>query len=347
MINSGNKDNRKDISLYVVRSPLQLLNCYEASKRYADSSYKILLLLYRQEFDRDLMVNLLEESAWNEVIVTDFRSNLVQLRLIARLLKMIESIDLCVIGDYTHTINMLINRRKPRKIVWVDDGVATLQTAKLIANGSFFSLDKHFQKKSRLTTLLEKISRSDRGYLKDAEFFTIYDSIRSYSSEFNIVANDYRRLRKRIEYLPVRDVIYFIGNDLRRYVLNNPDRFEDYIASVSKHYHGRDWRYILHRKEDVGYMQKLADKYGFRLEKFDRILEQQFAHQAWYPAEISTICSSALDTLGIIYRPHLTAFRLNTWDVRSDRAIGVEELYKHYEEMNVKILPCANGSCTL
>lgn len=330
-----NKDNRKDVSLYVVRSPLQLFNCYEASKRYADDKYKILLVLYRKEFDRDLMVKLMDEQIWNEVIITDFRSIAVQLRLIVSLMKKIASIGFCFLGDYTHTINMLINRRKPRQIIWLDDGVATLHRAKLLADERFFSLDKHFHKKSKLIILLEKLLRSDRDYLKAAEFFTIYDNIRTYSSSLKVVSNDYRHFRKRCESLPVRNVVYFIGTDIRREVLKNPELFEKYIASISKYYLGRDWRYILHRKENVDYMQTIAEKYKFAIEKFDRILEQQFVYQGWCPAEISTTCSSALDTLSVIYKPQLTAFLLKDEDVRLDQEIAIRELYSHYERMNV------------
>lgn len=345
MTSKCNRDNgsRKEVSLYVVRSPLQLLNCYEASQRYADGGYKILLVLYRQEFDRDQMVNLLDESNWDEIIIEDFRSNLVQIKLISGLLKKIDSIGMCFLGDYTHSVNVLINLRKPQRVIWIDDGVATLQCAKLLADAKFFTLDKHFHKKNKITMLLEKLSRSDRNYLKDAEFFTIYDNIRSYSSQFKVLLNDYRHLRKCRESLQSRDVVYFIGNDLRRYVLSDPDRFESYIASVSKHYLGRDWRYILHRKEDVGYMQKLSEKHGFRMEKFDRILEQQFACQGWYPVEIATICSSALDTLSIIYRPRLTAFLLLAEDIREDRKVVIRELYSHYERIQVKMLSCAHS----
>lgn len=328
----------EDISLYIVRSPLQLLNCHEASRRYADDSYKILLIVYRQEFDRDLMMKLLEESVWDQVHIVDFRSISTQIQLIWKLLRQIQSIGYCFLGDYTQSINFLLNTRKPCQIIWVDDGVATLQCANLIASGEFFSLTKHFQKKSKVKEWLEVVTHSGCSYLKNVEFFTIYDHIRSYSAALKVCSNDYQFLRERVATLPTRDITYFIGNDLRRYVLSCPDRFEDYIAIISQHYAGREWRYILHRKEDPEYMQEIASKYGFLLEKFDRILEQQFLHQGWYPAEVSTICSSALDTLSLIYQPQLTAFLLNAEDVRPDREIVIRELYCHYEQMNVKML---------
>lgn len=327
-----------EVSLYIVRSPLQLFNCHEASRHYGDDGYKIVLILYRKEFDRDLMLKVLDRSAWDEVIVTDFRSNLVQFRLIGQLLAKIPAIGYCFLGDYTHSINMLINRRTPRHIVWLDDGVVTLHRAKLMADEKFFKLDKHFHKKSKLIVLLEKMLQSDRDYLKRAEFFTIYESIRDYSSTLRVRTNDYRFFRRRCAELPVRDVAFFIGTDLRREVLKNPDDFERYLDAIGRHYRGKPWCYVLHRKEDLAYMKGLGEKYNFTVERFDRILEQQFLHQGWCPSEVSTTCSSALDTVGVIYRPRLAAFVLREEDVRQDQLIGIQELYGHYQRMNVEML---------
>lgn len=331
-------DHHNKASLYIVRSPLQLLNCYEASRQYGDECHKVLLVVYRQDFDRDLMLKLVEEDFWDEIHLADFRSNLTQFSLISRLLRRMPRIEFCFLGDYTHSINILINSKKPRCVIWVDDGVATLQCAKLIATGEFFSLTKHYKKKSKLAGILETLTRGDCNYLRNVEFFTIYDHIRGYSPTLNVRANDYRFLRERIASLPSREIVYFIGNDLRRYVLKDPDRFEAYIAAVSRHYAGREWRYVLHRKEDMEFMRGLAQKFGFTLEKFDRILEQQFLSQGWYPAEIATFCSSALDTLNILYRPRLVAFPLSLDDVRPDREIVIRELYRYYTDLNVTLV---------
>ncbi len=298
----------------------------------------MLLIIYRQEFDRDLMLKLLDVADWDEIHVVDFRSALAQFNLIFSLLWRIRNIGYCFLGDYTSSINILLNCRKPGQIIWVDDGVATLQCAHLIASGEFFRLTKQYRRKSLVSSLIEKLTKSHNEYLRKVEFFTIYDHIRSYSKSLRVRDNDYRYFREKISSLPSRDTIFFIGNDLRRFVLNDPERFEAYIAYVSRHYAGREWRYILHRKEDVLYMQKIADKYGFVMEKFDRILEQQFLWQGWYPSEIATICSSALDTLNILYNPKLVAFRLQPEDICAERTIVIQELYKHYEKMNVTIL---------
>lgn len=326
------------INLYIARSPLQLYNCIEASKKFQNGKQNVLLMISRQEYDRQLMENVSKYGDWDEVIIWDNKGFFRQLVLVFKFLSKINKISNCVIGDYTRAVNFIINTVVPEKMIWVDDGVATLQRAKLIASGAIYNLTKHFKPKSRIVALAEKIVRINvRNHNKTA-FFTIYHEIEEYLIKFEVIRNDYSYFKNKYILLPYKDCVYFIGNDLRRYILKDKTTFDNYLSTVSNYYAGRKITYVIHRKENSDFMDQMGRKYGFETISFDDIIEIQILKQGWCPAEIATFCSSALDTINLLCNPRMTVFKISMNDVKEDRLIGMKELYKRYGSMELTIV---------
>ena len=332
-------------SIFIVRSPLQLFNCVEASKRYADCGRKILLILARKQVDKELMEQVVAGSdvAWDEVIHGDIRSNLKQAGLVLSLLRRHGRIKYCFLGDATQIVNIYINSVNSEHVVIIDDGASTYQRAKMVSSGQYLVKSRYQRKIPKLKQFINRVLRLGPDFFGKASFFTMYPRIREYSKDLRIVINDYRFFRERIASLPVRPEIFFIGCDIKRYVLNNPERFEFYLAAVAGHYQGRSWAYILHRKENESHSQRqfmteMAQKYGFRLQVFDMILEQQIMHQGWQPEEIATFYSAGIDTLSTIYRSTATVFKLRAEDVKDTSQFALNEMHRSYKEMNLNIV---------
>lgn len=332
-------------SIFIVRSPLQLFNCVEASKRYDDCGMKILLILARKKVDKELMEQVVagSDAVWDEVIYGDIRSNLKQVGLILSLLRRHGRIKYCFLGDATQIVNIYINSVKPEQVVIIDDGASTYQRAKMASSGNYLVKSRHQEDIPKLKQLINRVLRLGPDFFGRASFFTMYPRIREYSKDLRIVHNDYRFFRERVASLPVSREIFFIGCDIKRYVLKNPERFEFYLAAVAKHYHGRNWSYVLHRKENESesqrqFMAEMAQKYGFQLQVFDRILEQQILHQGWQPEEVATFYSAGIDTLSRIYRSTATVFKLRVEDVKETSQFALNEMHRSYKEMNLNIV---------
>lgn len=326
------------INLFIARSPLQLFNCIEASRRFHDGKQNVLLMICRQEYDLKLMQSVSRYGVWDDVILWDYKGMFAEAVAVARLLSRIRSIGTCFIGDYTRGVNVILNTVKPEKVVWVDDGVSSLQRAKLLASGDLQKLTKHFQPKSRVAARLEQLLRIDVKYQANTAFFSMYPEIAALLDDFEVVHNDYRFFRQQFSLLPHRECVYFIGSDLRRFFLKDESKFEGYLAAVAKYYAGRTLVYVLHRKENQEYMAQMGQKYGFNIVRFNDIIEVQLLKQGWCPGEIATFCSSALDTVSILCQPKMTAFTVALEDVKDDRVVGLRELYKRYESMTVTIV---------
>lgn len=334
-----------DTSLFIVRSPLQLFNCVEASKRYDDCGDKILLILFRKDVDRELMGKVVSGSdvVWEKIEWGDIRSNLQQLKLVFSLLRRNMRIKYCFCGDSTRIFNILINSLTPEQVILIDDGASTYRRAMVVTTREYEVLDRFQKKIPKIVRWTEKLLRLGPDYLGKSSFFTMYQRIQAYSEDLRLVHNDYRFFRRQVANLPVRKEIFFVGSDIRRYILTEQDKFEFYLAKVAEYYAGRKWTYILHRKENESpgqraFMDGMAEKYGFEIDIFDRILEQQILHQGWIPEEISTFYSSALDTLSVIYQPNSTVFKLRSEDVVATSQFALSEMHRHYREMGVKVI---------
>lgn len=323
------------VNLYIARSPLQLYNCIEASKRFQNGRRNVLLMIGRQQYDKRLMRNVSEYGDWDEVVVWGNENIFSQMVLVVKFLSKTKKISNCVIGDYTRAINFIINTVVPEKIIWVDDGVATLQRAKLIASGAIHSLTKHFRPKLKIASLVEKIARIDVRYQQDTAYFTIYHEIEEELTGYEVIRNDYSYFKQKYSLLPYENCVYFIGNDLRRYVLKDKSTFESYLSTVNDYYSGRKITYVMHRKENPDFMIQMGKKYGFDIISFDDIIEIQILKQGWCPAEIATFCSSALDTISLLCKPKMTVFKISMDDVKDDRLVGMTELYKRYDSMEL------------
>jgi hypothetical protein len=336
-------------SLFLVRSPLQLFNCVEAALRYPDCGRKVLVLLHRKGFDRDLMAKILEDGdvAWDDVTWGDIRSNGTHLRLVGDLLRRLPPLETCFLGDSTHLTNLVVNRRSPRKVVLVDDGTHTYIRARMAAARAFGRENSHQEPIGLFRRLLDRAVGFDESFLNDAAFFTIYDDVAAYSPALEVVRNDYRRFRETVAGLPVRDEALFIGSDLIGDILVDPGRYEAYLARVVERFGGRKWTYVMHRKENEvrrEYLEGMSRKYGFTLAVYDRILEQHFRARGWRPALAGTIFSTALDTLQAIYGMETVAFVPDLSDIREKYRFVFGEMHARYRSRGVTISPLSGDS---
>lgn len=283
------------------------------------------------------------DALWDKIILGDIRSNLKQLKLLFTLFSKIKRLTYCFLGDSTHIVNFFINTITPERTVLIDDGASTYRRAMVIVTREYEIKNRNNAKIPKLIQVTDKVFRLGPLYFENATFFTIYKNIELYSKDINITYNDYRFFKKNVGLLPIKKEIFFIGTDIRRYVLIDKEKFEDYISLVSKYYEGRKWTYILHRKENESkdkrlFMEKMANKYNFELTIFDRILEQQILHQGWIPEEIATFYSTALVTISEIYKPKITVFMLRQEDVLETSQFSLSEMRRHYREIDANIV---------
>ena len=317
-------------SLFLIRSPLQAFNAMEA-KKYFSSNDAIVIVFYRKEMDKELMLKTLSHSSWSKIIVKKLKPHYHLFNFFKTFLKEYPTINVCFIGDYSTLINYYMNRLEYNKLILLEDGTATLRQVKLLENNTIHKIKKtKYSQKNSLTIFIEKLFAIDNSYLYKAIFFTIYNI----KTQFPIIKNDYKYFKKQISYFPKKNVVYFIGSNLIEGILISDKTFENYLHKVIMYYKEKNIEvvYVLHRKEDAVYMDGLALKLQFSCVKFDNIIEVEFLNLKYTPVEVSTFLSTAITTLSNLYPSNYTFFKIKTEHINQKFKKPVEVLTQYFEE---------------
>ena len=64
-----------NVSISLIRTPFQLFNCIEAIKKFNINGSNILICIYKNDIDRKLFEEVMNEINWNEIYF--FKLNLV------------------------------------------------------------------------------------------------------------------------------------------------------------------------------------------------------------------------------------------------------------------------------
>lgn len=303
-------------NIFIIRSPLQAFNAIEAKKRFSTNEQNIVIIFYRRELDKELILKTLAISNWSQIIVKKLKPHYQLFRFLTSFLQQHPSVNYCFIGDYSTLINFYMNRLKYKQLILLEDGTATLREIKLLENKTLHKTKKTaYSKKNFIQILMEKFIGIDQQYLYKASFFTIYDL----KSNFPIVENDYSSFQENITLLPIKKKIFFIGSNLIDSILVSNEVFEKYLEMIVKYYkkENLDFYYILHRKEDENYMKTLSQRLEFECIKFNNIIEIEFLKLGYIPSEVSTFLSTAVTTLKRLYPTKYTFFGLNETHIKN------------------------------
>jgi hypothetical protein len=294
------KENEK-VNLFLVRSPLQALNAIEVKERFVPNETNVVVLFYRKEYDKDLMMKVLDLSDWSKIYMQKLTPHLQLWRFLRTIKKRYPQIHYCGIGDFNHLINRFMHTLSYDKLILLEDGTATLRRAEQLNDRILHTMVKtEFIPEKKWKIILNRWAKTDPTYLYDATLFTIYP-LEKYRNIKTIV-NDYRVMKGRVRTFPREETAYFIGTDIQEW-FKDRELFEEYMRHIAEYSkkRGLELRYILHRKEDAEWIGRLADRFGFTCEKFENIIEVELLKREVLPREISTFISTALTTLPLLY----------------------------------------------
>ena len=324
----------KERNLFIARTPLQLFNCIEAKNRFHEKEENILFYQYQHQVDKTQMENLIHNSQWSRVIsypLTLFSKLFFPLYLKKLKEEYRFNISHCYYGAYNSIVSYLINSIQPQELIIVDDGVKTLGMARDLEG-------KSIQKQNLFKTIRDKFLNSNRDFLYDSTFFSIY-LLEEYKIDNRVILNDYRMFKKGLLALPLQDVVYFIGTNLNEKILNNKESFESYLQKVVSYYHDKKIIYILHRYEDVDFIENLAKKYRFDYVKFSNILEVKIAQAGFLPKEFATFGSSAIETLALLYSNcDYKVFSIESKDIKENKVEAMAKLYQSFREKGYEVI---------
>lgn len=323
-----------NVSISLIRTPFQLFNCIEAIKKFNINGSNILICIYKNDIDRKLFEEVMNEINWNEIYF--FKLNLVNKIFYSfklnKILKRFKDVKYCFFGLITSYNIHAINKINAKENILIDDGNETFLIANNIKNN-------YFKKKFKIT-LLNKFLGKDftLEFLQNLKFFTFFD-LNTYLLSNKIIKNNYINFKKSINTLSNEKEIFFIGTNL---INNYIDKkyFEKILQSTILYFKDYKIIYIPHRYEDIAYLEELSLKYSFKLKRFSTILELAIIKYGKKPSGLITIRSTALETLSYLYDiEFLNVIKLDKKKLlKNYQILEYENLYENYINKKIPLI---------
>ena len=321
-------------NIFIARTPLQLFNCIEARNRFYKNHYNILFYQYQRDIDKLQIESLIDEQ-WSDIIpysLTPIKRIFFPFFLKKVIVKYHNYIDTCYFGAYNSIISYLINNLKPLKLFIIDDGVKTIKISELIK-------DRKLDKKDYCKYIYNNIMGSSRDYIYRAKFFTIYDEIKLFVPN-KVIKNDYREFKTHISVLEKENITYFIGTNLLEKILKNKEKFESELEKIILYYQEKNQKiiYIMHRYEEIKYIEKLSKKYNFESVKFNNIIEIELLNRGTVPMGVASFASTAVETINMIYGVDATIFELENSGIFEKYQEVFAKLYDNFRKKGVIVI---------
>ncbi len=326
-------------NLYVVDSPLQLLNAIEAKFKHSSSESSNLLivryqraLLVQQQLDK-----CLELSSWDKVIkVVPFYyefTSWIKLFFLVRGFKSKLIVEKLYVGSFFYrSFHLFQSNLNPAKSYLLDDGNNTISVYEKLKKGFQYSeFNDQYLNRTARSVLCKLLGLKKPERLKYS-FFTNFDL--TTTPAIDIQKNEYQFLKTQIKDFTVTDDVFFLGGPLTENgvideidYINNLDVICNYFSSTLN----RKVTYIVHRRETDRKLRKLAT-HGFTVRSLCYPVELDFLFRKEIPAVVCSFYSSALITLQSIYKSmNIVSFKLpDNQFLRQEKYQEINTIYEYY-----------------
>lgn len=352
-------------SIFLIKTPLQLLNAIEAKHHFnLQTEDCVLIILGDRKSQPQTLALANQVGEWGDLLILDevplffnhpldrsssflndiwktrlFRRSFFYVRRLNRISKLFGKVDYIFIG-YARYVYMrhLINTTPHEKVFLLDDGNATLQLAKERREGVKSAVPGL---KKRIKLGFKRIFQGVKNQQKEIlDFFTIYDVIAG--KEDRIIKNDFSYIRSKIDTLTVTEDVYFLGSPLSETRIIEQQVYIESLRKVKEYFSGRNLLYVVHRRENKSKLEEISNKLGLELVLFDYPIEYQLAMIGPRPSMLASFFSSALDSCGLIFGEKLTIISFEFNLESSPRKSEIEAIYNSYKsnkEIDIHVEP--------
>ena len=303
--------------LYLIQSPLQAINAFEARSAIADGEARHEVIVFEQKEAQNnvLLANTLRTLGWPVWCTVPFRAGNVGkmwewVRLRASL-NGLRGVRRCYIGNYAAGMAVAAANLFPEAEHYLlDDGTSTINFPAFRYEGR---RPEHLPAAKSVPLL-----RYDTRLPEALTFFSIYDVGVRLPDEAR--RNHLTFLQNSLQLDPDGPV-FFIGSCLPDVEVISFEQFFQLFRAVRQWLGEREIVYFPHRRELLDRKRDFFRELGVRLAQPDLPFELEMVHGAAKPSVVATFYSTALDTLRIISQGHrggLLAFHVPEDWIKTD-----------------------------
>ncbi|HEY9050507.1 MAG TPA: hypothetical protein VIQ03_03115 [Gammaproteobacteria bacterium] len=343
-------------NIFLVKSPLQLLNAIEAKHYFQlnDNDCFLIIMGDRKSYPQMMSLATLDHQ-WSSIVLMNrvglflsnpwfakkdlgnidklrksfLRSSIFTIRRLNRLSKTISDVERVFIGDNNNPfMRHFVNSVKHKDTIFLDDGTATLEIARQRLEGGLERAPQKLHKKVKLAA--KRIFQGLKNHQADKViFFTAYKI--EVRKPDQLIINKFAYLRQKVRSMNTDDAVYFLGSPLSEVGLMSEKSYVDQLGIVRSKYAGKDFVYVAHRRESkqkLDVIQKLLD---VRVSFFNYPVEYQFAIIGPHPEIVVSFITSALDNLNIILGDSMRIISFRLLEGSYANKDRINAIYDHYQ----------------
>lgn len=323
------------MKLFVVESPLQLINAKEAQQHFEIEQMESLLLVLQgvSSLSQQQTLSLARREDWLSIkqvgSVKTLPAFWVANRKIRHWLKQWrEKVDGVIIGDFRSRFMRHIANSIGKQVILIDDGAATLTVADQRCKN--VSLDQKYCRGWRRYINKRNILGYQDHDVSSLTFFTAFQF--KVPNQDNVVRHHYAHLRQSMaayNRIPVR---YFVGCPLVEMGMISGADYQAYLEKIASHFE-EPICYIPHRRENSRRVNSLAASLKWRVETFDKPLEIELLERGELPLGLIGLYSTALNNVYTLFgeRLPICSYQIPGEDVLiPERRENVARVYDYY-----------------
>lgn len=318
-------------NLFIIRSPLQLINSLEAIE-YFKLENNILVLIYNNTANNNTqMDNLISMYNWKEVIRVNEkqkRSKYLEYIKFVKKLKT-KNYNFFFFSNLGSIHKLLLANIKRERTVYLDDGVETITRYNNVFLPNKLNKIKFRQIRFLLAGLKIKIE-------DNIDLFTYFDFEPFRNSK--IIKNNLENFQKRyLNDATMDDNIYLLGQPL---VTTNLLQKSDYFTYLDLVINSTQKRiiYIPHRTEVISKELSSYISNTFEIRDINMPIELYFLENKIYPLAIVSFMTTAFFTLKKLYNKTNFSYIYIPHDKILERHSDVENAYKFIEQLEISKL---------
>lgn len=332
------------MNVFLIESPLQLLNAIEAKTYYQLKNEDSLLLLQNGEIPESLeqMKSMINADIWPNVRIVGTGKGKISwfTRMIAlkKIAKKVGQINLLFLGDYrSDLMKDFANTVNYKKLVVIDDGAATINTYKNLVGKEEINVN-HFSNLSK-TEMIKNITKKILYFgnapssftPKQIDLFTVYNL--PSENRVKVHKNEYYYHKSINKQKLVEGKIYFLGAPLsEKKVIKSNEEYFNYLLLIKESLPKLPIVYVPHRAEESDKIRKIKEL-GFNIEQNHTCVEHMMIYSNTIPEYIISFYSSALINLKKMMSPEvkIISYQLPYEDLEPKMRSTIKSVYDYYE----------------
>lgn len=329
-------------NVFLIASPLQLLNAREAKLFFNLNSENCILILFESDEERTCtqMKNSIVVEEWHSIQIFNYHRNknkvvriFKQKAQVKNIISYVQTAGYIFIGEYRNLIMRYFVSGLPHKeAVLLDDGNITVEVAKYYSGHidhimSGISPMRRFKRYVRARMLGLDV---DETKIDNLGFFTVYNV--EIPENNKVYRNTYTCLKSKSGKKPLTSTVFFLGSSVVELGIVDKSRYFDYMHKIIEYYSNQEVIYIPHRRENESKLNQLRKEFSFSLKRPELGIESELVLGDTLPMTIAAFQSSALTNIYVIFDDtlRLTSFYIKPRYIKSDQRTSIDIVYQDY-----------------